>query len=208
MKVLVSPKAARLPGAEAISRLLAGEDGVVVHLGPLGVTNLARRLSEAEIHAVRRALEGMIEDGVAGYVCSGRAPGASGPRGRADAELPRALPVADHANLTWVSPLAGPNEAVLGPRFAAAVGIYRPKLVQSLLTGMFPLEEPGAVVQVSDPDRPTAFVLEASYRLGSCWFSDELTSVALLAAHRGLAVAAVVLEASASVGASGRTDDA
>jgi hypothetical protein len=201
VRVLLGPRAGLIPGSRDVAAALAGDTDDVIPLSRSGVSNLARRQSPAEIHAVRLALEGCRDAGIVGYVCRGRTLEASHlafEGGRKPVAL-SALPVADHVNLTWASPLTGPNDASLGARFPTVAGIYRPKLVHSLLKGGrlpcgYLLAEAGVVLQVSDPDRPTAFVLGVARRLGFSWISDELVPVVLLAAHRGLAVAALVLE--------------
>lgn len=211
--MLLSPKVSGIPGAALVAAALAGGADDVVPLLRSGVTNLARRLSVAEVHVVRQALEGAIADGVVGYVCRGGkiAPYKS-PEGCAPG-FALALPVADHANLTWVSPLTGPNDPALGNRFTTVAGIYRPELVQSLLQQEpslwehLQLEKPDVVVQVSDLDRPADFVMRVARQHQFGWISDELTPVALLAAHMRLAVAAVVLEDPAHARARERRSD-
>ena len=133
LRVLLSPRAEAIPGVDGVSVVLAGHHDDVVSLARAGVSNVARRLSPAEIELVRRAFSGLgSADEVVGYVCSGRrlrrlAEGIAEPVGHL-------LPVRDHVNLTWVSPLAGPNDDSIGPRFTPIAGIYRPELVHSLLS--------------------------------------------------------------------------
>ena len=60
------------------------------------------------------------------------------------------------------------------------------------------------VVQVGDIWGLTGFEEQVASRLGTEWVSDELASVVLLAAHRGCAVAAVLLEERGAMGKRGR----
>ena len=203
MRVLLSPRAEGIPGAGNVAAVLAGHGGNVVSLARAGVSNLARRLSPAEVHLVRKALSGPDSaEEVVGYVCSGRwlrreDEGMAQPAGRL-------LPVRDHVNLTWISPLAGPNDDSIGPRFSPVAGIYRPKLVHSLLSRSLALDAPGVVVQVGDIWGLTGFEEQVAIRLGAEWVGDELASVVLLAAHRGCAVAAVLLEEWGATGERGK----
>jgi hypothetical protein len=193
VRVLLSPRAEAIPGAWEVAVVLAGHQDAVVSLARAGVGNVARRLSPAEVELVRRALSGPgTADEVVGYVCRGR-------RLRRDAEGTvepggRLLPVTDHVNLTWVSPLAGPNDDSIGPRFTPVAGIYRPKLVHSLLSRTLAPGAPGVALQVGDIWGLTEFEERVAVRVGAGWVSDELLSVVLPAAHRGCAVAAVLLE--------------
>jgi hypothetical protein len=193
VRVLLSPRAEAIPGAREMAAALAGDEHSVVSLVRAGVNNLTRRLSPAEVHLVRRALSRAgSADGVVGYVCRGRclerdAEGVAGSHRRL-------LPVKDHVNLTWISPLSGPNDEGIGPRFVPVAGIYRPQLVHSLLSPTLALEAPGVAVQVGDLWGLTGFEEQVVSGLGVRWVSDELLSVVLSAAHRGYAVAAVLLE--------------
>ena len=203
MRVLLSPRAEAISGARELAVVLAGHLDDVVSLARVGVTNVARRLSPAEVQLVRQALSGTgTADEVVGYVCSGR-------RLRRDAEAMaepggHLLPVADHVNLTWISPLSGSNDESMGPRFTPMAGIYRPKLVHSLLSRTVALDAPGVVVQVGDIWGLTGFEEQMAVRLGAEWVSDELASVVLSAAHRGCAVAAVLLEERDAMGERGK----
>ena len=203
MRVLLSPRVEAIPGAGEVAVLLAGLQEDVVSLARAGVTNVARRLSPAEVHLVCRAFSGSgAGDDVVGYVCSGRrlwsdSGGMVEPGGRL-------LPVADHVNLTWISPLAGPNDDSQGPRFTSVAGIYRPKLVHSLLSRTPALEVSGVVLQVGDIWSLTGFEEQVASGLGANWVSDELVPVVLPVAHRGCAVAAVLLEERGAMGERGK----
>lgn len=201
--MLLSPRAEAVPGAGGLASVLAGDHHSVVSLARAGVTNVARRLSPAEVQLVRQALSGPgSSGGVVGYVCRGRRLGTDA---GATADLGgHALPVADHVNLTWISPLTGPNDDSLGPRFTPMAGIYRPELVHSLLSREVALGAPGVAVQVGDIWGLTGFEEQVTLRLGAEWVSDELSSVVLVAAHRGCAVAAVLVEERSAMGERGK----
>ena len=64
-------------------------------------------------------------EGVVGYVCVGR-PAAAREGARA-AGAGAVIAVTDHANLTWRSPLTGPNDDSVGPRFPSMTGVYAPE---------------------------------------------------------------------------------
>lgn len=204
MRVLLSPRAETIPGAGELAALLAGHQDNVVSLARAGVSNVRRSLSAAEVHLVRRGLScrGSVGDMV-GYVCTGRWFRRE-PKGVAEARGGHLLPVADHVNLTWVSPLAGPNDDSIGPRFIPVAGIYRPELVHSLLSREVALGAPGVAVQVGDIWGLTGFEEQVTLRLGAEWVSDELSSVVLVAAHRGCAVAAVLVEERSAMGERGK----
>ncbi len=141
MRVLVSPRAElRLGGlAVEVAQRLAGPGGTVVSLGEAGVGDLSRRLSEAELVLLREAIlgerpeqwvaAGRPGEGVAGYVCSGY-PTESLNSTRAAGAV---IAVTDHAGLTWRSPLVGPNDDRLGPRFPSMTEVYDPEVVMRRL---------------------------------------------------------------------------
>ena len=104
MRVLISRQAEAQDSGRAVAAALAGPDGHVVSLFEAGVRNLARPLSQAEVHAVRKALLGVgpgedlrprdPADQVVGYVCCGReAGGDEGPLGAGPAAGTAPLPV-------------------------------------------------------------------------------------------------------------------
>jgi hypothetical protein len=208
MRVFVGPRAeqARDAVAAAVALALAGPDDAVVHLRQIGVSNLARPLTAAEVALLRAALLGRAlsrghdeaerraaADGggpgrgaaVVGYVCRGV--GATGPPARLVA-------VTDHVNLTWRSPLTGPNDDEVGPRFPSMTGIYAPEYVLDPLgaaEGM--IVAPGIVAGVRDDARLTASEAETVAAQGYFAVSSELVPVIIVAAHLGLRVAAVVI---------------
>jgi purine nucleoside phosphorylase len=208
LRVLVTPEAGPHPLGEETARQLAGPGGTVLGLTAGGVGTLRRELSPAEVHYLRRLLLGLApgeqlrarpqSDEVVGLVCAGRAAGvaaATAPdeagaagAGSAGASLHS---VADHVNLTWRSPLGGPNEEGLGERFPATTRLYRPDLAGSL-PGVDPVGE--VVACPADDRHPTEFEREIVDRHGIRVISTELAPVALLAAHLGYRLVAVVLD--------------
>jgi hypothetical protein len=171
---------------------LAGEDGMVVPIESFGVRTLRRALSQAEVHYLRRALLGLApgeplaprrsEEELLGLICSGRALHGTGPA---------MVAVADHANLTWRSPLRGPDDETLGPRFPVVAGLYRPEEVLARLGSSLLVAE---VACVHDDGSPTGFERETAEKNGLNTLSTELAPVALVAAHLGFHLAALVLE--------------
>lgn len=210
MRVLVGPRTdlGRDQVVAATAAALAGPGGSVASLRDAGVRNLSRPLSQAEVALLREALRGgrpasrtredeqgsAGERTVVGYVCRGARVGADtgGPGGFA-----RLIAVADHADLTWRSPLAGPNDDLAGPRFPGMTGIYSPETVLDRLgasEGMIVM--PGVVAGVRDDGRPTAYEAEIAAAQGHAAVSSELVPVVVVAAHLGLRVAAVLVEGS------------
>lgn len=192
------------PGAEAsaqglrVAEVMAGPNDRVARLSLRGAKNLRRRLSRAEVHALRGALRGEcsplmrppLVKGVAGdelligYVCAGKAVPGVCPAGVAS------VVVTDHVNLTWWSPLTGPNDDRLGPRFPVVAGTYRPERATAAAENG---SVGGVVAGVRDDRRLTIFETQVVVRHGIQAVSGELVAVAILAAHMGLSVAAVVV---------------
>ena len=203
MRVLTGPRVHLEAGSVALAvvRSLAGAEGTVRSLREVGVRNLARPLTAAEVALMRDAMAGLRGD-VVGYVCCGTgvARAHQNPAGadRAGAEAPpTVIAVTDHANLTWRSPLVGPNDERVGPRFPSVTGIYDPGLVAERLKaaeGMI-VVAPGTVVGVRDDEQVNVFEKEMAETLGASAASSELVSVAIVAAQMGLRVAAVVIAA-------------
>lgn len=217
MRVLVGPRTdlGHDPLAARVAGLLAAPGGEVVSLGDVGVRNLARPLSQAEIALLRAALRpgppptvvergtgpvgaGSLEEEAAlvGYLCRGALLSATAGAGvtmeTAGARL-RLVAVTDHAGLTWRSPLVGPNDASIGPRFPSMTGVYSPQTVLDRLAaveGMIVM--PGVVAGVRDDSRPTAYEAEMAAAQGHAAVSSELVPVIIVAAHMGLRVAAVL----------------
>jgi hypothetical protein len=203
---------------------MAGNVGLgpgIVSLIDAGVRDLGRTLSSAEIHAVRAALLGVDPDRgirarvprdvIVGYVCAGhRADGvgasgrrallASGEAGCAEggsdttSSQVRVVAATDHVNLTWRSPLCGPNDERLGPRFPVMGGAYAPTPVAERLAGLPCVAvSSGIVAGTTDDVRPTAFERKIVTALGYEAVSSELVPVVILAAHLGWRVAAAVI---------------
>ena len=125
---------------------------------------------------------------------------------------PTLVAVGDHANLTWRSPLWGPDDEALGPRFPVTAGLYRPDVVLAALgEGPAPSGEAGrragasgsgrsqtqVVAGIGAHGRLTEFVRGVMATQGWTVWSAELVPVALVAAHLGLGVAAVVVQTTA-----------
>lgn len=189
MKVLTGPRldVHADPLAATACRRLAGEQGVVVSLAALGLKNPHRMLSVAEVEALRGAMRG--ERDVIGYVCRGVSFGQGAPKGTA-----RWVAVTDHVNLTWRSPLTGPNDERVGPRFPSLSGVYAPEAVSTLVgeeDGM--IVAPGVVAGVQDDLAMSDFETDMAMRLGWAAASSELVAPVIIAAHMGLRVAAAVM---------------
>ncbi|MBN1320647.1 MAG: hypothetical protein JXA87_07395 [Thermoleophilia bacterium] len=186
--------------AADVAYALAGPEGSVVTLTEIGVRNLGRPMTAAEVAWLRKALS--VEDGVVGYVCRGRPvtaverpAGAASSDGAVSSEVPVAV-ATDHANLTWRSPLTGPNDDQAGPRFPSMTGIYAAEAALDSLKALDGIiVRSGVVAGVSDDARPSAFEVDVARAQGHTAVSSELVPVAIVAAHLGLRVAAVVLMA-------------
>jgi hypothetical protein len=212
MKVLVGPGTG-LPQDGAmmeVARALAGPGGSVGTLGDVGIRNFSRPLSAAEVALLRTALRGTSndaeeDDGIVGYVCGGltrvsiafagdaTAGGVEATGGLQPAGL-EVVAVSDHVNLTWRSPLTGPNDDSAGPRFPSMTGIYLTELTAGRLSayeGM--IVRSGVVAGVFDPTRLTSFETEAVEAHAYAAVSAELVPVVIVAAHLGLRMAAAIL---------------
>ena len=188
MKVVVSPRASRERGVSAsVALALAGAGGAVVFLPQAGVRTLKRPLSAAEVTLLRAALTG--DDPVVGYVCQG----AWLPDDEACGPV-RVVAVSDHVNLTWRSPLTGPNDEAVGPRFPSMTGIYRPEVFLDRVGAAGGIiVETGVVAGVRDDGRLAPYEAEVARAPGYLAVSDELVPVVIVAAHMGLRVAAAVV---------------
>lgn len=211
MKVFVGPRTDLGAGGimAQVARSLAGPEGPVLSLRDLGARNLTRRLSAAEVASLRQAFG--RDDPVIGYVCRGVAVGAAaaGTSPVTDASMANgtsmaavsppavvALAVDDHAGLTWCSPLTGPNDDAMGPRFPSLAGCYAPEAVVDRLAGHEGIiVRRGIVAGVADDGALSDF--EAEVMAGQGWTvaTEELVAPVIIAAHMGLRVAAVVLVA-------------
>lgn len=191
MKVLIGPRVdlAADPGTAAVCGRLAGEDGQVVSLADLGVNNLHRQLSPAEVEAIRVQLRQVrrTEAGVVGYVCRGVS---------TLLEHAGRVVVTDHANLTWRSPLVGPNDERDGPRFPSLDRAYAPEVALERVggsDGMIVVH--GVVAGVQDDRAMSEYETDTVRRHGWAAASSELVAPVIIAAHMGLRVAAVVITA-------------
>jgi hypothetical protein len=224
MRVLVGPRLdlERDGVAAAAVKALAGPGGMVLELRRIGVKNFSRPLSAAEVALLRESMvdsgaaagDGAApgngapprEDAVVGYVCVGtpmeirgpesgvHAVRAGGAMTSAGAQPAGLVAVSDHANLTWRSPLAGPNDDSVGPRFPSMTGIYAPQtVIDRLGAGEGMIVVPGVVTGVHDDGHLNAFEAEVGHGQGHAAASHELVPVIIVAAHMGLRVAAVVV---------------
>jgi hypothetical protein len=188
MKVLAGPRLdlAGDPRVAAMCSRLAGDKGTVVSLAALGLKNPYRPWSAAEVAVLRSELRGSLRDGdvVVGYVCSG-VPAPGGRDGW--------VAVTDHANLTWRSPLAGPNDDQAGPRFPGMHGVYAPQSAVALGSEQDGIVVvPGVVAGVSRDLAMSEYEIDMISRLGWAAASSELVAPVIVAAHMGLRVAGVV----------------
>jgi hypothetical protein len=104
-------------------------------------------------------------------------------------EAEEALVVSDHVNLAFWSPLQGPNDERVGPRFPVTAGLYCPEIVQE----RYPVED-GVAAEVGDPTCLTEFERWAIHKEGTiAAVTNELAAVAILAAHAGFRLAAVMV---------------
>jgi purine nucleoside phosphorylase len=184
MKVLAGPRVDLRPdgGPARVCRALAREGGENVSLAEAGIHNPYRRFSTAEIAALRSLLRG--ETGVVGYVCTGVAARGAG----------RLVVVTDHVNLTWRSPLEGPNDDDAGPRFPAMDGVYAPEVAEPLCGDLGDvLLSRGVVAGVADDRALSEHEIRAVGMSDWAAVSAELVAPVILAAHMGLRVAAVVM---------------
>ncbi len=191
MKIVLGPRIEPEGGdiLGDIVQSLCGVEGEKVSLRKAGVADLSRPLTRAEVALLRQALAGGGAGTLVGYVCGGVGLD-SGLSGRGV----YVVAVTDHANLTWRSPLAGPNDDEVGPRFPGMTGIYEPGVVQERLGTLGGIiVTPGVVAGVGDDARLDAYEAETSQVCGHLAVSSELVPVAIVAAHMGLRVAAAVV---------------
>jgi Phosphorylase superfamily len=214
MRVLIGPLAELRTQtlALAVAERLAGPDGAVISLRRAGVPNLSRLLSEAEVETLREAVRGSPfgeraatggeRELMVGYVAAG-----SLLRERVDELEPDPtvlVAVTDHADLTWRSPLTGPNDEEVGPRFPSVGGVYSPETVKSgwagagkgsslRIAGEGMIVVPGIVAGVQDDRCLSDHEAHMAAILGCTGVSSELAPVAVVAAHLGSRLAAVVL---------------
>jgi hypothetical protein len=198
MRVLLSPSIDEWgPSFTAdLAGRLAGGDGEVLPLRGLGAPAFRRPLSSGETHLLRWAILG-LDPGlhvrtdeapatVVGYVCAGRR--------IASNRTVEVVAVADHVNLTWRSPLTGLNDDLLGPRFPVVAGVYVPEMVvERVGSGVAPPVGQEVVAGVQDDRSLLEFESQMVRKQGLETVSSELVPVALLAAHMGIRLAAVVV---------------
>lgn len=184
---------------ESPATALAGAQGQILLLSRLGVRGLNRGLSAAEVSSIRKALSGFgavtgraggkPAGEIVGYVCAGSPVGTLCGAGRTAG----VVAVQDHANLTFRSPLIGPNNDSLGPRFPVVAGLYSPETVCRALRDDLVEVTSAIVAEVQNRRRLTDFEEKAVRSAGIRVVTDELAAVAILAAHLGRRLAAVVV---------------
>jgi hypothetical protein len=217
VKVLVAPDLDLRPGGPtaALAVWLAGEDGMVVSLAEAGMTPWAGRvLSQAEIVVLREALssgpaggrDGADEatppattgDGpIVGYICGGTV-FEGGTFDEIGIPAGVAVAVTDHVGLTWGSPLHGPNDDSIGPRFPRVDAVYVPHVIieRGKDRGEHPPDVtiiPAVVAGTRSDDALSEWEDTMVGELGVSVLSPALVPVAIIAAHMGLRMAAVVM---------------
>jgi purine-nucleoside phosphorylase len=107
---------------------------------------------------------------------------------------PAVVAIADHVGLTWDSPLHGPNDERIGPRFPRTDGVYAPEAVRERLGSDLGVTISVATVAGVRDDRAlTTWEREMVGVLRVGVVSAELVPVAVIAAHLGLRLAAAVI---------------
>ncbi len=198
MKVLVTPglDLDRDQVAAGVARSLAGSEGTLVSLAEVGVKNLSRPITRAEVARLRQALRSVSEAGsecgrgagVVGCICPGVSLSDESP-----SDVRMVVAVTDHANLTWRSPLAGRGGDEVGPRFPAMTGIYAPEpVLQRLGAEGGIIVASGVVAGVEDHEHLSAYeseTVQVNHHVAAC---SELVPVAIVAAQMGLRIAAAI----------------
>jgi len=174
----------------AVAERLAGSSAEVVPLDQLKIRDVTRPLTAAELVCLRDSLA--AERPLVGYVCRGarmRGAGAEIACGR-----PLLVVVTDHADLAWRSPLRGPNDDSLGPRFPSLARAYAPETAAARLEGYEGMiVRRDVVAGVRDHLLLLPFEAQVMVELGWSVASAELVVPVIVAAHLGLRVAAVVV---------------
>ena len=113
------------------------------------------------------------------------------------------LLLADHLNLCGSSPLTGPNDEAVGPRFPDLSHAYAPALRAALKASAaalgIPLQE-GVYAMVSGPSYETPAEVRMLRALGADCVGMSTVPEVLVAAHQGTPVLAVSVIANAAAG--------
>jgi len=113
------------------------------------------------------------------------------------------LVVTDHLNLSGASPLSGPNDDSVGPRFSDVSRAYTPGLRAALKSAAtrlsIPLHE-GVYAMMAGPSYETAAEVRMLRTLGADCVGMSTVPEALVAAHQGVSVVAVSCIANAAAG--------
>ena len=199
MRVLVSPQAQSLSYGvvTALCRSLVDEAEEVAPTPTVAPLLPPRQLTAAEVQAVRQALLGdsishhsgqssSPRTGVVGYICVGREVGPGCAQ--------EVVVVEDHVGLAWDSPLRGPNDDRLGPRFPRTDEVYAPEVARDRFsTGLGATISVATVAGVRFHARLTEWESQMVAVLGIQVVSAQLVPFAVIAAHLGLRVAAAVV---------------
>jgi len=109
----------------------------------------------------------------------------------------------DHLNLMGGSPLRGPNDGALGPRFPDMTGVYDPGLRARALEAAvelgIPLEE-GVYAAFHGPEYETPAEIRMARTLGADAVGMSTVPEAIAARHAGLRVAAIALVTNRAAG--------
>jgi purine-nucleoside phosphorylase len=109
----------------------------------------------------------------------------------------------DHLNLMGGSPLRGPNDGALGPRFPDMTGVYDPGLRASAREAAaelgIPLEE-GVYAAFHGPEYETPAEIRMARSLGADAVGMSTVPEAIAARHAGLRVAAIALVTNRAAG--------
>ncbi|MSP87466.1 MAG: purine-nucleoside phosphorylase [Alphaproteobacteria bacterium] len=113
--------------------------------------------------------------------------------------------IADHINMTGMSPLVGPDDGAFGPRFPSLEGAYDPALRARLLDLARRMDVPlreGVYLACLGPNYETPAEIRAFASLGADAVGMSTVPEVIVARHCGLRVAAVSVITNAGAGLS------
>ena len=122
---------------------------------------------------------------------------------RAEVEPGRLMLITDHINWSGMSPLTGPNDEAIGPRFLDMTEVYDPKLRAAMLraaTGAGIALAEGVYIWVPGPSFETPAEIRAFGILGADAVGMSIVPEVLAARHCGLRVVAVSCIANLAAG--------
>ena len=111
--------------------------------------------------------------------------------------------IADHINMTGMSPLVGPDDGAFGPRFPSLEGAYDPALRARLLDLARRMDVPlreGVYLACLGPNYETPAEIRAFASLGADAVGMSTVPEVIVARHCGLRVAAVSVITNAGAG--------